>query len=129
MSNFDDNKYLDQLYKGYFYSSEQFDKAILFVSSGSLVLSISFIEKIVPLAISSCKMLLLLSWIFEAITIILFTINHYLSILSFDHEIKKYFKQSHNKKAITVQNINVASIITLLSGLFCLIIFIFINIK
>lgn len=125
----EENKYLDQLYKGYSYSNEQFDKAILFVSSGSLAISITFIEKIVPLTNSNCKTLLLLSWVFEAITIILFTINHYLSMSSFNHEIKKYFKESHNKKAITVRNINVASIITLLAGLFCLIIFIFINIK
>ena len=129
MDDVEENKYLDQLYKGYSYSNEQFDKAILFVSSGALVLSISFIEKIVPLSTSHCKTLLLLSWVFEAITIILFTINHYLSMLSFNHEIKKFFQESHNKKAITVQNINVASIITLLVGLFCLIIFIFVNIK
>ena len=129
MDNVENNKYLDQLYRGYSYSNEQFDKAILFVSSGALALSISFIEKIVPLSTSHCKTLLLLSWVFEAITIILFTINHYLSMLSFNHEIKKFFQESHNKKAITVQNINVASIITLLVGLFCLIIFIFINIK
>ena len=129
MDNVENNKYLDQLYRGYSYSNEQFDKAILFVSSGALALSISFIEKIVPISTSHCKTLLLLSWVFEAITIILFTINHYLSMLSFNHEIKKFFQESHNKKAITVQNINVASIITLLVGLFCLIIFIFINIK
>ena len=129
MIDVEDTKYLDNLYKGYFYSNEQFDKAILFVSSGSLALSISFIEKIVPLATSHCKTLLLLSWVFEATTIILFTINHYLSMLSFNHEIKKLSQESHNKKAITVQNINIVSIITLLSGLFSLIIFIFINIK
>jgi hypothetical protein len=129
MNDEEDNKYLEQLYKGFSYRNEQFDKAILFVSSGSLALSISFIEKIVPLATSHCKILLFLSWVFEAITIILFTINHYLSMRSFNHEIKKFYKESHNKKAITVQNINVASIITLLAGLFCLIIFIFINIK
>lgn len=125
-----EDKYLEQLYKGYSYSNEQFDKAILFVSSGSLALSISFIEKVVPLSTSSCKTLLLLSWILEAITIILFTINHYFSMLSFNDEIKKVYQEpSHNKKSITVQNINVASIITLLAGLICLIIFIFINIK
>ena len=86
-------------------------------------------EKIVPLDTSNYKELLLLSWILEAITIILFTINHYISILSFNDEIKKFYHESHNKKAITVQNINVISIVTLLAGLISLILFIFLNIK
>lgn len=123
-----DNEYLEQLYKGFAYSSEQFDKAILFVSSGALGISITFLDKIINLSTSSCNNILVLSWIFEAITIILFTINHYVSLQTFNSAIKAAYNENviHSK---LVKYINLISIITLSLGLLLLIIFIFINIK
>lgn len=123
-----DNEYLEQLYKGFAYSSEQFDKAILFVSSGALGISITFLDKIIDLSTSSCNNILVLSWIFEAITIILFTINHYVSLQTFNSAIKAAYNENaiHSK---SVKYINLLSIITLSLGLLLLIIFIFINIK
>jgi hypothetical protein len=128
--NSTDNKHLEILYKGYNYSSEQFDKAILFVSSGSLVLSTTFIEKIVPLNTSICKEWLLFSWILEAITIILFTVNHYISMIAFNKSIKNVNESTViNLHAKAVTKINITSIVTLLGGLISLIIFIYININ
>lgn len=121
-------KHIEQLYKGYTYSSEQFDKAILFVSSGILGISITFIEKIVSLSTSHCNWLLLLSWLLEAATIALFTINHYVSIQSFNKAIADAYKTTINESK-SVKYLNLTSIVTLTLGLILLIIFIFINIK
>ena len=44
-------------------------------------------------------------------------------------KIKYFYTKEKNKKAISVQNINIISMITLLAGLVTLITFIFINLK
>ena len=121
-------KHIEQLYKGFIYSSEQFDKAILFVSLGTLGISITFIEKIVVLSNSQHNWLLLLSWLLEATTIALFTINHYVSIQSFNKAIADAYK-TKNVESKSVKYLNLKSIVTLKLGLILLIIFIFINIK
>ncbi|MFO0477636.1 MAG: hypothetical protein ACK50L_02480 [Bacteroidota bacterium] len=121
-------QHIEQLYKGYTYSSEQFDKAILFVSSGILGISITFIEKIVLLSSSQHNWLLLLSWLLEATTIALFTINHYVSVQSFNKAIKNAYNET-GIESKSIKYLNLASIITLILGLILLIIFIFINIK
>ena len=121
-------QHIDQLYKGYTYSSAQFDKAILFVSSGILGISITFIEKIALLSTSQHNWLLLLSWLLEATTIALFTINHYVSVQSFNKAIKNAYNET-GFESKSIKYLNLASIITLILGLILLIIFIFINIK
>ena len=122
-----DKQYRELLYKGFLYSTEQFDKAILFVSSGSLAISITLIEKVVPLATSKYSWLLLFSWLFQALTIILFTLNHYVSIQAFNREMKQDGAQNGKENKL-VKHINKFSIVTLLFGLLLLITFIFINI-
>jgi hypothetical protein len=125
----EDEKYLEILNKAYFYSTEQFDKAVLFVSSGALALSITFIEKIVPLETAHWKLLLLISWLGEALTILLFTVNHYLSKKALNNRIKNYYKDKRDRNYdLIVKRLNFISIVTLGIGLIFLVIFIFKNI-
>jgi hypothetical protein len=123
-------KYKEILYKGFAYSSEQFDKAMLYVSAGALGVSITFIEKIVPLDKAHNKWLLLLSWILEVVTILLFTLNHYLSFKAFNNEIVQLYVEKKKQKTNDrlVKWLNLAMIVSLPLGLISFIIFIFINI-
>lgn len=57
-----DKEYWQQLNEAYIASSAQFDKQILFLSSGALGLSFAFIKDIVKLNESNHKWLLVLSW-------------------------------------------------------------------
>ena len=125
----EDKEYIETLTKGFFYSTEQFDKAVLFVSSGALAISMTFIEKIVPLKDAHCKQVLVFSWLFEALTILLFTINHYISKKAFNKRLENYFRDKQNKEYDwLVKRINGATIFSLAIGLILLIIFIYINI-
>lgn len=119
-----DSNYENILYNGFQYSVEQFDKAIIYISSGALALSITFIEKIVPLKLAIGKGFLVSSWFFEIFTIMLFTLNHFLSFRAFNKRIEDLYneKEPSNKKDETVKRINVLMMFTLLMGLsFCII--------
>ena len=58
--------YKDEVYPRYWdamhRSSEEFEKKIVYVSAGALVLSVTFLDKIIVYADSTCKLLLNLSW-------------------------------------------------------------------
>jgi len=57
----DDKPYYEQLSKAYFESSVQFDKQILFIASGALGISFTFINDIVDLNCANWKALLFIS--------------------------------------------------------------------
>lgn len=52
-------------------SEDDFEKKITYISAGSLAISLTFIEKIVPLKDSTEIWLLICSWIFLAFTLLL----------------------------------------------------------
>ncbi len=127
-------KYIDFLYKGYIYSSEQFDKSILYVSSGTLGISVTMIDKIVDIKNVDNKWLLFTAWVLETITILLFTINHLASVRTFSNEITDEKESSIENKTLSktlnkiVKQVNNISVATLILGIIFLLIFIIINI-
>ena len=62
--------YRAQLVTGLQSSYDQFDKAILQLSSGGLALSLGFIREIVPLRESTFKPVLILSWVLFGVAIL-----------------------------------------------------------
>jgi hypothetical protein len=123
-----DEKHLELLNKGFIYSTEQFDKAILYVSSGTLAVTFTFLEKFINLGAAGFKYLLLTCWFFEAVTILLFTINHYLSKKAFNNELQQFYYRRKKENDGYVKKINVAMIVTLILGLLSFILFLFFNI-
>ena len=126
-----DEKYLSVLYEAYFESSKQFDKQILFISTGALAVSFSFIRDIVDLDESGCNLILLLSWILFTIVILLSLISHYFSKQALNNKIEEIDSnktQSSVSLNKTVKCINILMIIKLFLGLILLITFIGINI-
>ena len=70
-------KYIEELYQDHKYSIEKFDSQALFISSGALGLSLSFIENLVPLATAKYQWIFILSiWLF-VISISIGFIAHY----------------------------------------------------
>lgn len=57
------SKYLDEIAKARAYSEETFDKLIVYLSSGGLVLTVGFVKDIIKLSDASNKILLYLTWI------------------------------------------------------------------
>ncbi|NOQ75417.1 MAG: hypothetical protein GQ574_25630 [Crocinitomix sp.] len=76
-----DNKFNDALDKTARYSTEQFDKNILFIASGSLGISFAFIKDIVPdFSQATHKGTLIASWYIFAIVIFISLATHFISM-------------------------------------------------
>ncbi len=67
-------------------SEDDFEKNLIFLSSGALGLTLIFIEKIVPPKDSICLYFLILGWVLLAITLAINLISHLIS--------KKYLQKS-----------------------------------
>ena len=113
------------------YSTEQFDKNILFIASGALGVSFAFIKDIVPdLSKAQCTNYLIASWYIFAGVIFVSLVTHFLSIqanrwaienndlddITFDKKIKKW--------NIPIRILNFLTIIAILVGAIFLIYFI-----
>jgi preprotein translocase subunit SecG len=60
-------------------SDDDFEKYITFISSGALIITLTFVDKISPLETSVQKWTLILGWVFFATTLLINLISHYLS--------------------------------------------------
>ena len=112
------------------YSSEQFDRMVLYIASGSLGVSITFIDKIINLEDAEYKWLLFTAWVSFAATVIIFLLNHYLAIKTTNDAIRTFYFKTHKKRDKLnkwVKELNVSMIFLLLIGLFTFITFIIIN--
>ncbi len=89
-----EKEYLTILYETRRYAGEQYDKLIVYLSSGALTLTVGFIEKIVDLSKVKDFTLLYLSWVLFSASLILILISHRTSLLSIDLEIKAKDKMS-----------------------------------
>lgn len=117
------------------YSTEQFDKNVLFIASGGLGGSFAFIKDIIPnINEAQCKYLLMASWYTFASIIFLSLVCHYISIQAGHWAIRndKLEAEDFNPKIkrwnFPIRTINIANIIAILGASICLIIFIHKNI-
>ena len=117
---------------------DQFDKAILTLSSGALGVSIAFIKDVVPLARASWKPLLVCSWVGFALAILSTVVSFLVSQKAFVRQIsdaEDYFigdetdaLQRKNRHAMWVQRLNVTSVVLFMLAVGLTIIFISANI-
>lgn len=116
-------------------SDDDFEKYITFIASGSLGLTLTFIDKISPLKESIYIWVIIIGWFFLASTLFINLLSHFLSskynektIQDIDDEIDYNtlikFIDKRNKR---VSNLNLSSIILLGLGILCIIIFTTIN--
>lgn len=121
--------YLSQLEKDRRYSIEKFDAQALYLSSGALAISLTFIKDIVPIEDAQFIYLYYIAIILFGITILVGFIAHYVSV---QLSIKQYSKiqnddyEEVNSKSIHILNIIIMS--TLIVAIGFLICFVIINI-
>lgn len=128
--NKDDKAYYELLSKAYFESSVQFDKQILFIASGALGLSFTFINDIVDLDRASCKTLLFTSWILFSLVILCSLLSHYFSKQAINYKMQNIEQENDkdsNTKNYRVVLLNILMIAFNILGLFSLLLFVFIN--
>lgn len=116
-------------------SEDDFEKYITFISSGALIITLTFIDKISPLDTSVNKWLLILGWGLFAATLLINLISHYLSgrynektVLDIDAGIpnNKITENIKSRNKI-ISVLNVISIVSLGIGIFSILIFTSIN--
>ena len=125
--------YKIELLKTHEKSQESFEKQLSYISAGALGLSMVFIEKVVKNVNQACyKWVLILSWIFLGLTLVVNLISHllaakyaYRTMDDIEHGLYDYDKAAKRNKFIIL--LNAFSVISLLIGILSLILFVTIN--
>lgn len=121
-------------------SDDLFEKAITFISSGALGLTLTFHDKIVPVENADLVILIALGWTLLVATLFVNLLSHYQSSKSTDNSIDEIdgiigckitysiFQQNLSKRNRRIDNLNKISIALLGIGLLLIIIYVSINI-
>ncbi|RXJ49582.1 hypothetical protein [Gelidibacter gilvus] len=121
-------------------SDDLFEKAITFITSGALGLTLTFHDKIVPVEDAVFVIIIALGWSLLVATLFINLVSHYRSSKSTDDSIDEIdkimeykitypvFHQNLSKRNKTIENLNKASIVLLGVGLLLIIIYVSINI-
>jgi hypothetical protein len=114
-------KYIDELWKDHHYSTEQFDKQLLFISTGALALSMTFFANVVPLDKAVYKWIYIAALIGFSICIALCLVTHLISA----YLIRKRIEDIQNEKYNIAEDkwipcLNIAMVITPVCRRLCL---------
>ena len=119
-------RYIDTLIEIKNKSDDDYEKNVTFISSGTLLLSITFIEKIISINKSNSIWTLILSWIFLCLTLVINLFSHQLSswyheksIEEYDYDITNEIVRKRNKE---IRYINWGTTFLLILGMIFLII-------
>lgn len=134
-------EYRNALYIQKSKSDDLFEKAITFISSGALGLTLTFHDKIVPVENSTYVILVALGWVFLVATLFVNLVSHYQSSKSTDNSIDEIdsiinkeityysFHRNLTRRNNVIDNLNKASILLLGIGLFVIVLYVSININ
>jgi len=126
-----DKEHYNQLFELYKESGAQFDKQILYIASGALGLTMTFISDVVSLACAQHKFLLSVLWSLLTLIILISLLSHYLSLKAMNHRMQNlYKKKDKNSKILNtwVEGLNIAMLVGLPIGIALIILFISLNI-
>lgn len=141
--NEDDQQYhlehRSQLQAGLSNSYGQFDKSILLLAGGTIIVSLTVIKDVVPLATANYVWLLVSSWIALVLSLLFIVFSFVTSQLSFKKEIKNWddycvkgINEAYNKFNIwsyATTYLNFGSLVTFLVGIILLLLFVFKNLN
>lgn len=134
-------EYRNSLYDLKSKSDDHFEKAITFITSGALGLTLTFHDKIVPFANAICTYLIAIGWLLLVATLFVNLYSHYQSSKSTDETLDdvddvidyklKYegFRNRVNKRNKIINILNKTSIYLLGMGLFIIITYVSINLN
>lgn len=121
-------------------SDDLFEKAITFIASGALGLTLTFHDKIVPTENATYVIIIAIGWALLVTTLFVNLISHYQTSKSIDNSIDEIdgiidykitysiFHNNLGKRNIIIDNLNKTSIVLLGIGLLLIIIYVSINI-
>lgn len=116
-------------------SQDDFEKYINLMAAGGLILSLTFLEKIVSLDKAIWKSLVIIGMYLMVVTLLSNLYSHYKSILDSDSTIKDIDEENYQeifknieKRNKTINRLNKVSILSLIVGVISLITFATINI-
>lgn len=133
-------KWINRRRKDVYYGQKQFDKLIVFLSGGSLVLTTGFVSNLVHISENTDTSFLKYSWIGFTLTLIIILFSHLSSSRANEIEIEmtreeidflkkcekysntKLLRKERNYNRLTIY-LNWASVLSLLSGIIIFIIF------
>lgn len=133
-------EYRQSLYVQKAKSDDLFEKAITFISSGALGLTLTFHDKIVPVENAIWIVLIAVGWFLLVATLFLNLVSHYKSSKSTDYTIDEIdsiidyqlsyedFRKKLTKRNKQIDRLNLASIVLLGIGLLVIIMYVSINI-
>lgn len=116
-------------------SEADFEKKITYISAGALAISVTFIDKIVDLSSAQFFWVIIIAWILLAATLSLNLISiltsRYLtmkSVKEFDsNTLDSVFRKNITKRNKKISNLDLISLLTLLLGIFLIIVFCSLN--
>jgi|SRR5690554_675202 len=126
----DNEKYWLSLYETYKESSKQFDRNVLYIASGALVLSLNFITEIIDFDNVICKYLLLISWSLFVFVIVISLLSHYVSMKAINQKMKTIEDDNDSTSLLLNRLVSILNLIMLIFlplAIFLLIIFTFLN--
>lgn len=121
-------------------SDDLFEKAITFITSGALGLTLTFHDKIVPAVNATYVILIAIGWALLVATLFINLVSHYQSSKSIDNSIDEIdkiidykitysiYQINLSKRNRYIDNLNKVSIVLLGAGLLLIIIYVSINI-
>ncbi len=91
----------------------QFNKQVVYLSSGGLILTLGFIKDIVDIKIATFNVLLVISWFLFSLALVTNLFSHKSTIKAMDYELDDKTKDSDDQdvKTIFLDNISVVSLI------------------
>lgn len=115
-------------------SQDDFEKQLIYISSGGLGASIFFIEKIVTVKTSHSIGLLVFGWVMLGMTLLINLFSHYLASLYSHRTLSEMGSSCYDPDKVNLRNIrinalNICSLAFLGGGLIFLLIYITINLK
>lgn len=127
----EDKEYWNQLFETYKESATLFEKNLLYITSGALGISITFLSDIVNLNNARFFFLLIIAWSIFTLVILLSLVAHYCSMKSMNHEMKHFLnaKKPKNQFDQWVKRLNVLMVGGLPLGLVFLIFFLSLNLS
>lgn len=122
-------------------SDDLFEKAITFITSGALGLTLTFHDKIVPVEGAIYVIIIAIGWALLVATLFINLFSHYKSSKSIDDSIDEIdkimeyeigysvFHQNLNNRNKNIDNLNKTSMVLLGAGLLLIIIYVSINLQ
>lgn len=105
------------------YAEEQFDKLIVYLNSGALVLTVGFVKDIVKITDETDTSLLKSSWILFTASLLIILVSHKTAIIAMNYELKDEEKISNYWDIIT-QIFNWTSLGALVGGIISFLLFV-----